>query len=124
MAGADSILDRVLEAPVVTSFTRLGFDVRSRLDHWRPINSYDLNGRTVLLTGGTGFVEITNPSQPVVVGHVTGPTSLWRCVKTYGTYCYAGSEGGNGIQVIDMSNIDGTNAALPPTWPVSVLTVP
>lgn len=65
------------------------------------------------LSNGTGFVDITDPGNAQIVGHITGPTSLWRCVKTYGNYCYAGSEGGNGIQVIDLSNIDGTNAALP-----------
>ena len=54
-----SILDAVLEAPVVTSFTRLGYDARLRLAHWKPLDEYDLTGRTILVTGassGLGLV--------------------------------------------------------------------
>jgi choice-of-anchor B domain-containing protein len=65
------------------------------------------------LSNGTSFVEVTNPANPVIVGHVTGPNSLWRCVKTYGQYCYAGSEAGTGVQVISLANIDGTNTSQP-----------
>ena len=65
------------------------------------------------LSNGTSFVEVTDPANPVIVGHVTGPTSLWRCVKTFGQHCYAGSEAGTGIQVISLANIDGTNAGQP-----------
>ena len=65
------------------------------------------------LSNGTSFVEVTNPASPVIVGHITGPTSLWRCVKTFGQYCYAGSEAGTGIQVMSLANIDGTNTSQP-----------
>ncbi|MBI5433944.1 MAG: choice-of-anchor B family protein [Planctomycetes bacterium] len=58
------------------------------------------------LSNGTAFVEITNPGNATVVATITGPTSLWRDVKTYQTYCYAISEGGGGIQVMDLSQID------------------
>lgn len=67
------------------------------------------SGREYAIMGhshGTTFVEITNPFAPVIVGTVAGPVSLWRDMKSYGHYCYAGSEGGGGIQVIDMGNID------------------
>lgn len=49
---ADAV-DTIIEAPIVSSFTRIGYDVRSRLDHWTPLSSYDLHGRTVLITGAT-----------------------------------------------------------------------
>jgi choice-of-anchor B domain-containing protein len=65
------------------------------------------------LSNGTAFVDITNPSAATTVGHIAGPTSLWRCVKVYGAYCYAGTEAGGGMQVIDMTNIDGTNPSAP-----------
>jgi choice-of-anchor B domain-containing protein len=65
------------------------------------------------LSNGTAFVDVTNPSAATTVAHITGPTSLWRCVKVYGAYCYAGSEGGGGVQVMDMTNIDGTNPSAP-----------
>ncbi len=58
------------------------------------------------LYGGTAFIEITDPGDPAIVGYVSGPTSLWRDMKVYGSTCYAVSEGGFGIQVIDMAQID------------------
>ncbi len=50
MAG---LVDAVIEAPVVTSFTRIGYDLRSRLGHWTPLSGYSLRDRVVLLTGAT-----------------------------------------------------------------------
>jgi choice-of-anchor B domain-containing protein len=58
------------------------------------------------LSGGTGFVEITDPTNPVILTVIAGPTSLWRDIKTYQNYAYAVSEGGNGIQVMNLANID------------------
>ena len=47
------LVDAALEAPVLTSFTRIGPAVRSRLEGWTPLDSYDLTGRTVVVTGAT-----------------------------------------------------------------------
>jgi choice-of-anchor B domain-containing protein len=58
------------------------------------------------LSHGTGFVEVTDPASPVILEVITGPTSTWRDVRTYLTYAYAVSEGGQGIQVMDISQID------------------
>jgi choice-of-anchor B domain-containing protein len=57
-------------------------------------------------TNGTGFVRIDDPGNAQVVGFIPGPVSLWRDIKTYEHYAYAVSEGGGGIQVIDLSGID------------------
>ncbi len=56
--------------------------------------------------GGTCFVEISNPTNPQLIGYIDGPNSLWRDVKVYQEYAYLVSEGGNGIQVVSMANID------------------
>ncbi|MEM9513287.1 MAG: SDR family NAD(P)-dependent oxidoreductase [Actinomycetota bacterium] len=48
-----SIADSLIEAPVVTSFTRFGFEARRRLDGWAPLDRYDLAGRVIVITGGT-----------------------------------------------------------------------
>jgi choice-of-anchor B domain-containing protein len=58
------------------------------------------------LSNGTAFVEITQPGNPVIVAQKTGPTSLWRDVRTFQHWAYCVSEGGGGIQVFDMANID------------------
>lgn len=47
------IVDAVLEAPVVPSFTKIGYATRRRLEHWRSIDDYDLSGRTIVVTGAT-----------------------------------------------------------------------
>lgn len=58
------------------------------------------------LNSATAFVEVTDPANPVIVSVRPGPDSLWRDVKTYQQYAYSVSEGGGGIQVFDLSNID------------------
>ena len=47
------LIDAALEGPVVPSFTKIGYGVRSRLYDWTPLDSYDLTGETIVLTGGT-----------------------------------------------------------------------
>ncbi|MCI0637287.1 MAG: choice-of-anchor B family protein, partial [Actinobacteria bacterium] len=58
------------------------------------------------LSGGTGFVEVTDPGAPVIVEVGDGPDSLWHDMKVYGDNCYVVSEAGSGIQIFDMSQID------------------
>ena len=67
------------------------------------------SGREYAMIGlqkGTAFVEITNPTLPRIVEYVPGATSLWHDIKVLGHYAYGVSEGGLGIQVMDMSRID------------------
>jgi dehydrogenase/reductase SDR family member 12 len=59
----EGIVDRLVEAPVVTSFTRLGYDVRSRVAHWTSLSSYDLTDRVVLLTGATSGLGLVAAEQ-------------------------------------------------------------
>jgi NAD(P)-dependent dehydrogenase (short-subunit alcohol dehydrogenase family) len=47
------IVDAVIETPIVTSFTRLGYEARRRLANWTPLDDYDLIGRVVVITGAT-----------------------------------------------------------------------
>ncbi len=67
------------------------------------------SGREYALMGtshATVFVEVTQADDPVVVAVEPGPQSLWRDTKTYQTYAYSVSEGGGGIQVYDLAQID------------------
>ena len=94
-----------------------------RLMAWFPVTTFNAantsgndvwgyvspSGREYALMGlshGTGFVDVTNPGSSRIIGFITGPTSMWRNIKTYKTWAYAVSEGGSGIQVFDLSNID------------------
>jgi len=98
------------------------------LQAWMPLNTIDNatngndcwgytspSGREYALmctSSGTNFIEITDPTNPALVQHIAGPNSLWRDVKTYQSYAYAVSEGGNGIQVMDMTSIDSGTVTL------------
>ena len=58
------------------------------------------------VSDGTGFVDVTDPGNAQIVGFIGSVTSLWRDIRVYQHYCYTVSEGGGGIQVIDMGQID------------------
>ncbi len=50
------IVDSALEIPVVPSFTKIGYALRSRLDDWNDLDDYDLHGRTFVVTGSTSGI--------------------------------------------------------------------
>ena len=60
-------------------------------------------------TTGTSIVRLTDPTNPVEVEFISGPTSDWREMKQYRNWIYVGSEGagtGRGIQIISMEDPD------------------
>ena len=67
------------------------------------------SGREYALAGhsdGMTVVEITNPYNATVIATLPGPQSLWRDIKIFQDKAYAVSEGGGGIQVFDLAQID------------------
>lgn len=69
---------------------------------------YTAGGREYALAGGSLgliIVDITNPDVPQQIVQIPGPTSLWKEIKTYGHYVYIVSEGGQGIQVVNLINL-------------------
>jgi dehydrogenase/reductase SDR family member 12 len=50
------VIDGLIEAPVVTSFSSVGYAVRKQIDDWRPLWGYDMRGRTVVITGPTSGI--------------------------------------------------------------------
>jgi choice-of-anchor B domain-containing protein len=100
---------------------------------WIPINNFagtsgtandcwgyvSPSGREYAILGlecGFGFVEITNPSSPVILATINGPCSPWHDVKVIGEYAYGVSEGGAGVQVMDLRNIDSGQVTLVRNW--------
>lgn len=51
--GLGTFVDALIEAPVVTSFTRIGYEARSRLSGWGSLDRYDLTGAVMVVTGAT-----------------------------------------------------------------------
>jgi choice-of-anchor B domain-containing protein len=67
------------------------------------------SGREYILMGlqnGFSVLEVTNPTAPTQIGYIPGSTSAWRDIKVIGRYAYGVSEGGLGIQVIDLAGVD------------------
>jgi choice-of-anchor B domain-containing protein len=64
------------------------------------------------LNNGSAFVEITNPSAPVLLQHIAGPSSSWRDIKVWQDRAYIVSEGGSSIQVINLTSIDSGSVTL------------
>jgi len=62
------------------------------------------------LSGGTSFVRITDPENPVTVGFIYTATtfSTWRDIKVIGNYAYIVSEApDHGLQVFDLTRLRG-----------------
>ena len=75
---------------------------------------YAQDGREYALIGGSkGLIiaEITNPDNPTTIVQIPGPDNLWKEIKTYRNFAYVTSEGGGGLQIVDMSALP--SAALP-----------
>lgn len=65
---------------------------------------------------GLSIVDVSNPALPVEIIQVPGPTSIWREIKTVGNYAYVTCEDGTiGLQIVDLTNLPGTNLAVA-TW--------
>lgn len=70
------------------------------------ICGYTQDGREYALLGGSKgliVVDITNPDAPQQIVQIPGPDNLWKEIKVYGHYAYVTSEGGQGVQIVDMS---------------------
>jgi len=64
-------------------------------------------------TGGTSFVRVTDPENPVTVAFMYTQTvpSLWRDIKVIGSYAYVVAEArDHGLQVFDLTRLRGRNS--------------
>lgn len=69
---------------------------------------YVSRGREYALVGGSKgliIVDITNPETPNQLVQILGPDNLWKEIKTYRTYAYVVSEGGGGIQIVNLKDL-------------------
>ncbi|HEU4719124.1 MAG TPA: choice-of-anchor B family protein, partial [Bacteroidia bacterium] len=58
---------------------------------------------------GMSIVDVTNPSSPVEVVQIPNVNNLWKEIKVFKHYAYVTTEGGGGLQIVDLRNLPGTN---------------
>ncbi len=91
-------------------FTAISAAATSASDAWGYVSPSGREYAILGMSNGTAFVEITVPSASQLVQFMPRPASasdsMWRNMKTYQHYCYAVSEGGGGIQIFDLAQID------------------
>ena len=66
------------------------------------------DGREYAILGtatGTAIIEISDTDNIHEIAHITGPTSIWREMRTYKNRLYIVSEGGNGTTIVDLSGL-------------------
>ncbi len=76
------------------------------------ICGYAQNGQEYALVGaskGLSIVNVTDPANPVEIVQIPGPNNLWKEIKVYSHYAYITSEGGGGVQIVDMSKLPSAN---------------
>ncbi len=76
------------------------------------ICGYAQDGREYALVGasrGLSIVDVTNPTAPKEIVQIPGPNNLWREIKVYRHYAYVTTEGGGGVQIVDLSKLPSPN---------------
>jgi choice-of-anchor B domain-containing protein len=72
------------------------------------ICGYAQDGREYALLGaskGMIIMDVTNPDAAKQIIQIPGPDNLWKEIKVYKNYAYVTSEGGQGLQIVDMSGL-------------------
>lgn len=79
------------------------------------------DGREYIIQGtttGTAWWDVEDPYNAFQVAFIPGPGSIWRDMFVIGNHCYVSTEGGGGIQIVDIS--DPTNPTLVNTYTATV----
>ncbi|MCC6689965.1 MAG: choice-of-anchor B family protein [Bacteroidia bacterium] len=75
-------------------------------------NEYALVGASL----GLSIVNVSNPDSVFQVIQIPGPNNLWKEVRTWNKYAYVVSEGGGGLQIIDLSKLPDTTGMKSKYW--------
>ena len=96
--------------PVFSQLQDINLQLRSTMNFpgqtLANVCGYWQNGQEYALLGGqTGLiiVDVTNPASPQQIVQIPGPNNLWKEIKVFSHYAYVTSEGGQGLQIVDLS---------------------
>ncbi|MFT4744574.1 MAG: dehydrogenase/reductase SDR family protein 12 [Nitriliruptoraceae bacterium] len=105
-------VDAALEATIIGSFTKIGPAVRRRTDAWEPTSSFDLSGKTMLVTGansGLGLAAATALARTGATVRVTvrsdakGTATVDQIVEASGNQDVS-------YDVLDLTDLDAVRA--------------
>lgn len=82
---------------------------------WGYVDSLGNEYAIVGCFNGTAIINVTNPASPTEIAYIPAPSSSWHEVQVWDKYAYVVSEGGNGLQVIDLSQLPAS-ASLVQNW--------
>lgn len=74
-------------------------------DIWGYVDSMGTEYALVGDQRGLSIVSLADPANPLEITYIPGNFSVWRDIKTYGTYAYVSTEGGGGLLVVDLSDL-------------------
>ena len=86
----------------LVSFMDFGQDVSD-------ITGFYQDGREFAVIGlqnAASFVDITDPSNPVELGRISGGNSIWRDLKYWNRQDYIGTEASDGVKVVSVDDPD------------------
>lgn len=86
----------------LVSFMDFGQDVSD-------ITGFYQDGREFAVIGlqnAASFVDITDPSNPVELGRISGGNSIWRDLKYWNRHVYIGTEASDGVKVVSVNDPD------------------
>jgi choice-of-anchor B domain-containing protein len=88
----------------ITSVGNLPYNIILN-DIWGYVDSFGTEYALVGDQGGLSIVSLANPANPVEHTYINTSFSVWRDIKTYGSYAYAVTEGGGGLLVVNLSDL-------------------
>jgi choice-of-anchor B domain-containing protein len=88
----------------VTPISNLPYNVILN-DIWGYVDSFGTEYALVGDQAGLSIVSLADPANPVEHTYINTNFSVWRDIKTYGSYAYAVTEGGGGLLVVNLSDL-------------------
>jgi choice-of-anchor B domain-containing protein len=76
-------------------------------DIWGYVDEFGNEYAIVGNENGTSIVDISDPANPTEVFFSPGAQTIWRDMKVWGDVAYITNEGGNGLKIIDLTNLPG-----------------